>query len=299
MEANREEFIELINNVKFIEKTYDVMRVVDPIKKKILSYTENVITETDFICHHVWNKEKICDNCISLKAYKENDVFIKIEYHKEMIYMVIAIPVAIGETTVVIELFKDVSKNMTVVKKDKGVEVDIHRIIDHVDKLLLKDHLTGIYNRRFIDERLQVDIINKSIRKETLSVIMADIDLFKSVNDNYGHLAGDFILKEVANLLVSCVRTDRDWVARYGGEEFLICLPTANKDKAFEIAERMRKKIQNEIFEFEGSNIKVTTSFGVHTLVQNDESTIESIINFADVNLYKAKKSGRNMTISS
>lgn len=299
METNVGELVKLISNIKFIEKTYDVMRIVDPLKKKVLSYKNNVITETEFTCHHYWDKESSCDNCISIKAYNENDVFIKIEYHKEKINMVSAIPVTIGQTIVIVELVKDVTKNMTVVKKDKGMEVDIHGIIDNVDSLLFKDHLTGIYNRRFIDERLPVDVINKSIRKENLSVIMADIDLFKNVNDIYGHLAGDFVIKEISNVLASCIRTGKDWAARYGGEEFLVCLPNADKNKSIEIAERMRKKIENKIFKFGDIIIKVTTSFGVYTSVANDESSIPSLINSADQNLYRAKENGRNRVMSS
>lgn len=299
METNVGELFKLISNIKFIEKTYDVMRIIDPIKKKVLSYKNDEIIETEFICHHYWDKESSCDNCISVKAYNENDVFIKIEYHKEKINMVTAIPVTIGQKIVIVELIKDVTKNMSVVKKDKGMEVDIHGIIDNVDSLLFKDHLTGLYNKRYIDERLPVDVINKSICKENLSVIMADIDLFKNVNDNYGHLAGDFVIKEISNILASCIRTGKDWAARYGGEEFLVCLPNADKNKSIEIAERMRKKIENKIFKYGDISIKVTTSFGVHTLADNDDSSISSIINSADKNLYSAKESGRNRVMSS
>lgn len=293
-----DDLVRLINDIKFIEKTYDVMRIVDPINKRVLSFKENIITETDFVCYHSWNTERTCDNCVSLKAFQENDVFIKLEYNGEHIYMVHAIPVAIQGLTVVVELFKDVTNNMSVVKKDNGVEIDVHGIMTNVNNLLLKDSLTGIFNRRFVDERLQVDIINNSIHKGQLSMIMADIDLFKVINDTYGHLAGDFILKEIASELQKCVRTEMDWVARYGGEEFLICLPNTDKEDAIEIAERMRRKIENSVYDYEGIKIKITVSFGVHTLVTNDASSIESIIGFADKNLYRAKTSGRNKVIS-
>lgn len=292
------ELVEFLNGIKFIEKTYDVMRIVDPIKKTVLSIKENKVTETDFVCHHFWNKSKICDNCVSTKAFQENEVFIKIEYHQDHIYMVHAIPVTIDGTTVIVELFKDVTNNMTIVKKDNGVEIDIHGIMTNIDNLLLKDSLTGIFNRRFVDERLAVDIINNSIHKSSLSMIMADIDLFKVINDTYGHLAGDFILKEVAEELVKCVRIEKDWVSRYGGEEFLVCLPYTNRESAIEIAERMRKKIENSVYEFEGKKIQLTISFGVHTMVHSEESSIETIVGLADKNLYKAKNSGRNKVIS-
>lgn len=296
MENN--ELLELLSGVKFLEKTYDVMRIVDPIEKVVLTLNENkMIIRTDFTCHHYWKKSEICTNCVSLRALQEMDVFIKIEYHEEAIFMVHAIPVTIKEKTVVIELFKDVSKNLTMVKKDHGVEVDIHGIMTNVNNILLKDALTGIYNRRYVDERLQVDIISNSLHKSDLSIIMADIDLFKVVNDTYGHQAGDVILKAVADEFVKSIRTEGDWVARYGGEEFLICLPNTSKDKAYEIAERMRKKIENSVYESDGNTIRVTISFGIHTLVHSDDSSIEAIIGLADKNLYKAKDAGRNKVV--
>lgn len=294
-----ESLVGLLNGIKFIEKTYDVMRIVDPVRKKVLNLDKDTITETNFVCHSFWDKKNMCDNCVSIRAYQENEVFIKLEYHNDKVYMVLAIPTTIDEKTVIIELLKDVSNNLLVTKEEKGIEVDIHSLISNSNDLLLKDHLTGLYNRRFIDERLQVDIIDNSLHKGSLSLIMADIDLFKTVNDTYGHIAGDFILKEIAVILSSCIRGGKDWLARYGGEEFLICLPNTKKDVAALIAERMRTKIEDRIFEYEGIKIKLTISFGVHSLVNEDESNIEDIINLADQNLYKAKNSGRNMVVSS
>lgn len=300
METKRDELVELLNGIKFIEKTYEVVRIVDPVNKKVLSYKEKGIVATDLSCHHFWLKSESCDNCVSMKAYKENDAFIKLEYCKDKVYMALAIPVVTKEKTVVVELLKDVTKNMLVVKRDEGeVEVDVHAIINNTNNLLLKDHLTGVFNRRYIDERLQVDIINNSIQKETLSLIMADIDFFRKVNDTYGHLTGDYVLKEVACILESCIRSGKDWVARYGGEEFLICLPNTNKDIATTIAERMRKKIQDRVFEYDGQKMKLTTSFGVYSVVYDDDSSLESLISYTDQNLYKAKQNGRNLVVSS
>lgn len=299
MEPKENELIELLNGIKFIEKTYEAMRIIDPINHKVLDYKDNKIVVTDQTCHHFWAKEKSCDNCVSHKAYIENDTFIKLEYNKDKVFMVLAIPVTIDKIKVVVELLKDVTKNMLVVKKDAGeTEIDVHSIINNTNNMLFNDHLTGVYNRRFIDERLQIDIINNSLHKGALSLIMADIDFFKNVNDTYGHLAGDYVLKEVAGILGSCIRNGKDWIARYGGEEFLVCLPNTDKDVAILIAERMRSKIAERVFEYEGKTFKLTTSFGIHSLITNEESNIESVINFADKNLYKAKQSGRNRVIS-
>ncbi|PKM50761.1 MAG: GGDEF domain-containing protein [Firmicutes bacterium HGW-Firmicutes-7] len=299
MGLKQEELIELLTGLKFIEKTYEIMRIIEPIKKKVLHYQESKIIETNLICHHFWKKDQACDNCVSLRAYTENEVFIKIEYNADKIYMVTAIPLVLSDTSIVVELIKDVSKNMLVVKKDGEIEVDVHSVITNTNNLLLKDHLTNVFNRRFIDERLQVDIINNSIKKETLSLIMADIDFFKNINDTYGHIAGDCILKEIASELVSCTREGKDWVARYGGEEFLICLPNTDKNSATEVAERMRTKIEKRVFEYDEKKIALTTSFGVHTLDFDVSSSLDTIINSVDSNLYSAKRSGRNKVISS
>lgn len=299
MTSKSEELIEILNGIKFIEKTYEVMRIIDPINKKVLSYKENKIVETDQTCHYFWSREESCNNCVSTKAYRENDTFIKLEYFKDKVYMVLAIPVVRNGVKVVVELLKDVTNNMLVVNKEEEMEVDVHSIINSANDLLIRDHLTGLFNRRYMDERLQADIINNALQKKSLSLIMADIDFFKDINDTYGHLAGDYVLKEIAKIFNNSIRKGKDWVARYGGEEFLICLSDTRKDVATKIAERMRIKIENKVFEYEGKEFKLTTSFGVYTLISNDGSKLESILEFVDKNLYKAKQSGRNMVISS
>lgn len=294
------ELKDLLHGVRFIGKPYDVVRIVDPVKKKILNYKETETIEAPLSCFHFWEKEKYCENCVSMKAYKEKDSFIKLEYFKDQIYMIFAIPVIKDETIVVVELLKDVTNNMLVVDKNRdGIAIDVPSIINSTNTMLLIDHLTGAYNRRYIDERLQVDIINSTIQKKELSLIMADIDFFKNINDTYGHLAGDFILKEIVAILKSCIRDDKDWVARFGGEEFLVCLPNTSKEIATKIAERMRVKIEDKMFEYEGSLIKLTTSFGVYASISDQTSRIDSIIGNVDRNLYRAKQSGRNKVITS
>ena len=125
-----------------------------------------------------------------------------------------------------------------------------------------------------------------------------DIDYFKRVNDNYGHVTGDYVLREISNILKKIIQQDVDWIARYGGEEFLICLPGANSRVAFDIAERMRKYIEEYEFLFKKENINITSSFGVYTL-KGKNVDMEKIIHLADQNMYKAKNNGRNLVIAS
>ncbi|MDR2530388.1 MAG: GGDEF domain-containing protein, partial [Oscillospiraceae bacterium] len=118
---------------------------------------------------------------------------------------------------------------------------------------------------------------------------------FKRINDTYGHLCGDEILREIAKVLKGSLRRKSDWAARYGGEEFLICFPGATTDVAYRIAEQMREDIQNRTYHFEGNELKVTISCGVSEMTGDDN--LFEIISRADKLLYRAKQEGRNRVL--
>jgi len=162
----------------------------------------------------------------------------------------------------------------------------------------ITDKLTGLYNRRYIDERLPVEIGTCMEQKQPLSVIFSDLDYYKQVNDAYGHAAGDHVLREFARVLSLNIRKDRDWIARYGGEEFMIFLSGTGSAKAKEIAERIRTAVMNKSFHFRGELIKLTCSFGVYT-VDNFTvlPTVDEILDTVDKRLYQAKQLGRNIVV--
>ncbi len=149
------------------------------------------------------------------------------------------------------------------------------------------DYLTGLFNRRALFEKLDYEMRRSNRSKSPLSVIMLDIDYFKKVNDTYGHLVGDVILKQVADILRSSVR-NTDIIARYGGEEFIIVAPACVLDDAGKMAEKIRVKIQDFGFE---TGLKATISGGA---VQYTGQGIDALIEEADKCLYAAKKGGRN-----
>ncbi|MBE9542341.1 MAG: GGDEF domain-containing protein, partial [Proteobacteria bacterium] len=126
-----------------------------------------------------------------------------------------------------------------------------------------------------------------------LSVILADIDHFKAVNDNYGHLAGDYSLKKIAECLKDSLR-ESDSAARYGGEEFAFILPETGPDGAFIVAERLRKDIDSIRIDYEGEKISTTMSFGIASFDPANDISKTDLIKKADHALYQAKKAGRN-----
>ncbi|KAF2960845.1 diguanylate cyclase [Thermotoga sp. 38H-to] len=163
---------------------------------------------------------------------------------------------------------------------------------EKLEKLSVTDELTGLFNRRKMDEELEKEFHLWKRHRRPFSLLMIDIDDFKKVNDTYGHLVGDDVLKRVARLLVSSLRAS-DVVARWGGEEFLILCPETTLNEAMSLAERIRTKIEGETFE---NGLNVTVSIGVCEM--KDHETIDDLLKEADDNLYLAKQRGKNRVVS-
>lgn len=159
------------------------------------------------------------------------------------------------------------------------------------------DAVTNIYNKRFFLERIKEEFSHAKRRQNPLSLLMIDIDFFKKVNDAHGHLAGDFILAQVAGAIKSMVRGE-DILARYGGEEFSVILRGIDAKGALVLAERIRKRIEDLNPFFEAKRIPVTISLGVSTLLGDAPANAEALIAAADERLYHSKESGRNRVSS-
>jgi diguanylate cyclase (GGDEF)-like protein len=186
-----------------------------------------------------------------------------------------------------------------------NIEASYH---DEIYRLTTTDGLTQVYNKRYFLKEMEREM-SRSIRYDRdLSLVMCDIDHFKPINDTYGHLAGDHVLRQVAQRIVGHIRRD-DVFARYGGEEFVIMLPEIDKQQAVGIAEKIRKIIAAEPFNFDNVSIPVTMSMGVADLEEYQEASdvpatnqtadinCFAFIKLADDRLYEAKESGRNKVV--
>ncbi len=154
------------------------------------------------------------------------------------------------------------------------------------------DALTRLLNRRALLERLSVEVDRARRFKQQLSLLMVDLDHFKNINDQYGHLGGDAILRQMGALLNGAVRTI-DVVARYGGEEFVLILPETSTDGAAVFGERMREKVSEHQFEVDHA-VHLTCSVGVATFPSSRVASTEDLFARADEALYRAKSGGRN-----
>ena len=167
-----------------------------------------------------------------------------------------------------------------------------------LEQLNMEDALTGIKNRRFFDKKLIMEI-RRSRREQTpLSIIMLDIDKFKSINDKYGHLTGDQVIRAVSDTIKQQLKRPLDEVARYGGEEFVILLPNTDNQGAMNIAEQTRLAIENKTVNVAGTIIEFTISAGVYTQIADDTHNPELFTDYADKALYLAKQHGRNQVVN-
>lgn len=169
-----------------------------------------------------------------------------------------------------------------------------------IEFLSYRDSLTGIPNRRQFNKVINSEWGRSMCCSTPLSLIIADIDFFKTYNDAYGHLAGDRILKQVADTLLTVVKRSNDFVARFGGEEFIIILPNTGEEGAFVVAEKLRMEIENLMIPHIKSPIGdyLTISLGIATSVPHSNISVEILIEKADQALYIAKGEGRNRVVT-
>jgi diguanylate cyclase len=174
------------------------------------------------------------------------------------------------------------------------IETESARLAERLEdmrRVATQDALTGCYNRAAFDTRIAEEFARWSEQPEPLSLQIWDIDLFKAINDTYGHPAGDKVLASVGGVFKEVLRGG-DYVARWGGEEFIILLPGASLEHAKALAERLRERLARTRFVYQGQRVEVTASCGVAEFSKGD--TPASVINRADRALYRAKAAGRN-----
>ncbi len=168
---------------------------------------------------------------------------------------------------------------------------DANSKLKHISNL---DELTGIYNRRFFNQKFEAEFKRAQRTKKPLAVIMVDIDHFKDVNDNYGHLVGDVCLKSVAKVLKHNVTRPQDTLARFGGEEFIVVLPGTPLKGAMYVADNLLKGVESEVVNFEDLSISTTVSIGVAVICPSVGDNPDEVVAKADAALYQAKETGRN-----
>lgn len=220
---------------------------------------------------------------------------IDIIAEKNIVDTVITIPIVIHDKKYILMFKQSFQRNAQGKQKThKEKEFSLHEI----KEIAVTDCLTKLYNRRYIDERLPIDMQSSFELDEPVSILFIDIDNFKYINDENGHAAGDQVLREIASILQKQMHRRNGWIARYGGDEILICLPGSIEKTAKNIAHRIRKSIVNNSFYIGEKEVTITCSIGVQTVFKDSGiADASELMALADKKLYKAKESGRNKVI--
>lgn len=277
-------------------EVFDIVRIVDPIQKEVIKYKDCKAIPGSETCYSLWQINEECKDCISLKALNNQKTHMKIQHISDKMFLMFAVPLKAGKEALVLELIKDITDSLEFETVVQGQGHFLRNIVQDLNTLILRDPLTNLYNRRYIDQMLPEEIA-RCTDKHPLSVAMVDIDHFKNINDTYGHSAGDVVIKKFSKTLSKFIRDDVDWAGRYGGEEFIICLPNTDNKKAYKVLERIRQAVEKINIKVEGKEIVITSSFGLYT-VRDNELTTADLIKCADDKLYEAKKRGRNKVVS-
>ena len=189
----------------------------------------------------------------------------------------------------------DIEQTTSIYLNEAAPVIEARQLMQSLKDTAMRDPMTGLYNRRFLEDYIDVLAANTQRQGTTLGVLMVDVDFFKLVNDEYGHDVGDQVIIGLAGLLKETLRTS-DMAIRFGGEEFMALLPDTNAEGAMELAERMRKSMESTSFQTPQGPLKKTLSVGV-ALYSGENGGFWEVVKHADLALYQAKNQGRNRSL--
>lgn len=189
----------------------------------------------------------------------------------------------------------DIEQTVGIYLNEAAPVIEARQLMQSLKDTTMRDPMTGLYNRRFLEDYIEVLAANTVRQGTTLGVMMCDVDFFKQVNDTYGHDVGDQVIKELADLLRRTIRVS-DMAIRFGGEEFLVLLPDTSAEGCMELAERIRVGMENTKFQTPQGVLQKTLSVGFALFPGEDEG-FWATVKYADIALYQAKEQGRNRSL--
>ena len=284
--------IEASQTISAMNNVFDIARFVDPRIWKIFNFdSEGNITYEEYSCYRIWKKEKRCLNCISIRALNENKRFTKYEFIDDETYYVVSKPVQIHDNSGAIhECNLEIVANITdEVFFDAIGKNDLVDKIIKSEKMQYIDSLTKAYNRRYFDEKVYISY-SEGAFSDKVVFIMCDMNKFKNINDEYGHDAGDEVLKNTSRVFISSVRNE-DSVIRMGGDEFLIILNNCTENTAFSVIDRIKEEMKQVIYDTE-KNLQAKVDFGIAftEAFVNDDKFIANLMKKADKMMYESKR---------
>ncbi|WP_313130655.1 GGDEF domain-containing protein [Anaerocolumna sp.] len=271
-----------------LNQIFDNNRIVYVDNHTICKYIDGKITPTKEKCYGIWEQDEICTNCTSHQAFIEQKQIIKLQYFKNNILLVISVPICINEAPYVLELIKDITESMVFQDSIHHENCELRNLINRLNIISEKDPFTDLFNKKYIDKQIKEDIRNAKKNNENYVLALIDIDKFKNVNDTYGHIYGDMVIKDIVNIIHKHIDGRDCWAARYGGDEFLLVF----RNRTYEDVQRCCKLITNEInyksYSRDSKKFHITVSIGIYQF-NPQRDTYETLIDNVDAKMYNDK----------
>ena len=278
----KELFEDVKKNLSLIEDIYDNIRIVNPLNKKVLNIKNTKIEQFKGNCYDLWKNGEICDNCISMRAYNELDTFVKIESSFTKVMFIIVTPIYLNGELYVLEVLKDISK------ASQELSLCVDDVIDKLNEKIIIDSSTGLYNRKYIEERLPVDVNSSIIEKYPLSLINIEVDNFKTIVEEFGIHIKEKIILHICDIVNNINIEEISWIGRYNDNQLFIELKNVNKNRAIDLSEKILKKLNSKLFNYNNININLNYNFGVYC-TENEKIDGTNFFDEIDKKLFKEK----------
>ena len=270
---------------QLLPRVPDFYRIVDVNTHDVFDYRQGELIKAEQKCYQVWNMSSPCVNCTSARAINENKHTIKLSFLDGQIFLIHSIPVTIKERTYSIEMIQDVSDSFLLQRNNAQNADEVMSLISLFNERIMQDPSTNLFNKQYLLESLPVMIKCAEQEQQPLSLAVLDIDYFKQVNDQYGHMFGDEVILKIAESLITLMDDDIH-CARVGGDEFAIIFEKTEQGHAANVCEQLLGSLAS--VHFEGCpEYSISISYGVTAL--NESDTVETLLNRADRMMYAMK----------
>lgn len=279
--------------LKEIEKynIFDFYRVVDVNTYLVYDWQGGEKIATDQRCYEVWKREDACKNCISRTCNHERRKIIKLECLEGQIYLIMAIPITLGEECLSLELICDVTDSLVVNDTFHIENLNAQDLILQMNDMAIRDSYTGLFNKRYAEQELCKSVLEWQGGNHLVVGVM-DIDDFKLINDNFGHLQGDEILCGIAKIVDEYAVKGKGWASRIGGDEFMILWNDILPQEATEIVKELKEEIKRRTFIKGSPEASISVSIGL-TEYKETYGDWREFLDEADRAMYRSKRANK------
>lgn len=284
---------QLFHEMEILKKTFQVVRLILPKHdaELIICPETKEVTEVPYTCYNYELKDNKCDFCLVKYVFAKKEEFTKYEIVNGCIHIVICKYIQVEDAEYVLELIKFLNQDRFL--DTYGKQEFIARTVKYHEGVYV-DVLTGVYNRRYLIEHLPRMIRSARGSGDRLGIAMIDIDKFKQLNDQYGHLFGDHVLTKITKAINQYVdEAKKEFLARYGGDEFVLVLNDLDLEEMVQRVETMKNELKSKTIRYEDVEIPCAISIGIAHMQELEQPTYEKLLNLADEHLYIEKREKR------